>query len=136
VTDTPKRRWEERVTAGLSWFVAIELFLFAPLKFYPGGLFGYPSYATKFVRWGYPGWFAMVIGGTEILAGVLLIKPKRRFLGALILVLVLTGAVTTLVINHDAVQDSVSAPIHLAFAAVIALANWPVRWTDPLRLTG
>jgi uncharacterized membrane protein YphA (DoxX/SURF4 family) len=122
------------LVAGVSWFVAVELFMFAPLKLYPGGLFGYPSYATKFVRWGYPPWFAIVIGVSEISAGVLLVRPRRRFLGAVMLVLILTGAVTTHVINHDVLADSVAAPIHLAFATVIALANWPARWTDPLRL--
>jgi hypothetical protein len=47
-----------RLVASLSYFVAFELFLFAPLKFYPAGLFVYPSYATKFQHWGYPPWFA------------------------------------------------------------------------------
>jgi hypothetical protein len=130
---TAKPRWGNRLVAGLSWFVAIELFLLAPFKFYPGGLFGQPSYAIKFVRWGYPAWFAMVIGAAEIFAAVMLIRPRRRFLGAAMLVLVLTGAVTTHVINHDAIGDSLAAPTHLVFAAIIALANWPAHWMDPLK---
>jgi hypothetical protein len=132
MTAAAKRGWPRRFAAGLSWFVAVELFLFAPFKFYPGGLFGQPSYATKFVRWGYPAWFAMVIGAAEIFAAVMLIRPRRRFLGAVILVLVLTGAVTTHIINHDSIGDSLAAPMHLVFAAIIALANWPAHWMDPL----
>jgi len=126
----------DRVTSGLSWFVAIELLVFAPLKFLPRGLFGYPCYATKFVHWGYPAWFAMVIGGAEILSAVMLIRPRRRFLGAVILVFILIGAVTTHVINHDSVGDSISAPIHLLLSAIIALANWPASWREPLTLQG
>src|SRR5262249_53669754 len=88
-----------RILTGLSWFVAFELFLFAPFKFYPGGLFGYPSYAEKFVYWGYPAWFAMVIGGAELLAAVLLVTRRQRFLGAVLLVFILIGAIATHIIN-------------------------------------
>jgi hypothetical protein len=130
-----RRTWGQRVVASLSWFIAVQLFLFAPLKFYPGGLFGQPSYAVKFVRWGYPAWFAMVIGAAEIFAAVMLLRPRRRFLGAVTLVLILTGAIATHVINHDKLSDSIAAPTLLSFAAIIALSNWPAHWTDPLRLS-
>jgi hypothetical protein len=118
----------------LSWFVAVELFLFAPFKFLPFGMGGYPSYFVKFEHWGYPGWFSCVIGAWELLAGIALVQPRRRFLGAATLLFILTGAVTTHIVNHDAIRDSVAAPIHLMFAALIALACWPPDWRAPLRL--
>src|SRR5262245_64502987 len=80
-----------RFVAGLSWFIAIQLFLFGPAKLLPVGLFGYPSYPDKFVGWGYPPWFSFVIGSCEILAGVMLIRPRQRFLGAAIMLFILPG---------------------------------------------
>jgi uncharacterized membrane protein YphA (DoxX/SURF4 family) len=130
MTMTRPRRW----LSVLSWFVAVELFLFAPLKFLPFGLGGYPSYPVKFEHWGYPPWFAYVIGAWEVLAAVMLVQPRRRFLGAASLLFILTGAVATHIINHDSIQDSVAAPVHLVFAAVIALACWPTDWREPLAL--
>jgi uncharacterized membrane protein YphA (DoxX/SURF4 family) len=126
--------WQRRLLTGLSWFIALELFLFAPFKFYPGGLFGYPSYAEKFVNWGYPAWFAMVIGGAEIVSAVLLLVPRRRFLGAAILTVILIGAIPTHVINRDSLADSVAAPVHLALAVIVALAYWPTDWRESLAL--
>ncbi len=122
-----------RFLNGLCWFVALELFVFAPFKFYPGGVLNYPSYPEKFVHWGYPAWFSMVVGGLELLAAVLLLFPRRRFLGAVLLVLILTGAVPTHIINRDTLSDSLAAPIHLVFAAIVALANWPADWRDLFR---
>jgi uncharacterized membrane protein YphA (DoxX/SURF4 family) len=127
----PQGKVARRIVTGLSWFVAFELFLFAPFKFYPGGLFGYPSYAEKFVNWGYPAWFAMVIGGAEILAAVLLVTWRRRFLGAVLLVFILIGAIATHIINKDTLGDSVAAPIHLVIGLLVALACWPADWRDP-----
>jgi uncharacterized membrane protein YphA (DoxX/SURF4 family) len=133
ITVGPRGRVSRRILTGLSWFVAFELFLFAPFKFYPGGLFDYPSYAEKFVNWGYPAWFAIVIGGAELLSAVLLLMPSRRFLGAVLLVFILTGAVATHIINKDTIGDSIAAPIHLVLGLVVALAYWPADWRDPFR---
>ena len=54
-------------------------------------------------------------------------------LGAVTLVLVLTGAVTTHIVNHDVWFESVAAPVHLIIMGVIVLANWPADWRDVLR---
>jgi hypothetical protein len=34
--------WQQRLITGLCWFIALECFLFAPFKFSPVGVFGYP----------------------------------------------------------------------------------------------
>ncbi len=127
-----KRTRRQRLIGGLSWFIAAEFFLFAPMKFWPYGVGAYPSYAQKFVNWGYPGWFAMVVGGVEILSAVLLVLPRRRFLGAVLQLFILTGAVTTHIVNRDALGDSVAAPTQLVLAAIVALATWPADWRTPL----
>jgi uncharacterized membrane protein YphA (DoxX/SURF4 family) len=127
-----KKTRASRWIAGLCWFVAVELFLFAPMKLYPGGAFGYLSYFEKFVNWGYPGWFAYVIGSAEIVAAIMLVRPRRRFLGAAIMTFILTGAIATHIINHDTIADSIAAPIHLVFMAIVALGTWPADWREPL----
>src|SRR5260370_23807624 len=117
--------WRRRLPTGLSWFIALELFLVPPFKFYPRGILGYPSYPEKVVHWGYPAWFSFVVGGGELLAAVMLVIPRRRFLGAVLLMFILTGAVATHIINHDSLADSVSAPVHLVLACGVALGWWP-----------
>ena len=127
------RIWPRRLSTGLCWFIAVEFFFFAPFKFSPVGVLGYPSYFEKFVNWGYPAWFSPVIGASELVAAVLLILPRRRFLGAVMLVAILTGAVTTHIVDHDSLADSIAAPIELVLAVIAALTHWPADWREPLR---
>ncbi|MCW3815096.1 DoxX family protein [Micromonospora sp. DR5-3] len=91
----------------------------------------------KFTNWGYPSWFRFVVGTIELVCAVMLLIPNRRFrfIGAAGLVLVLDGAVTTHIVNHDPITQSLAAPSHLLIAAVIALANWPADWKHLLRPT-
>jgi uncharacterized membrane protein YphA (DoxX/SURF4 family) len=117
---------------GLCWVLAMELLIFAPFKFYPRGIRGWPSYAAKFRNWGFPPWFAFVVGAGEIFAGVMLLLPSRRFLGAIVLIITLVGAMVTHQINHDKLADSISAPIHFILAVIVALSAWPADWRDPL----
>jgi uncharacterized membrane protein YphA (DoxX/SURF4 family) len=117
---------------GLCWFLGVEFLLFAPLKFYPRGIGTWPSYLVKFRNWGFPSWFAFVVGAGEIAAGVLLLLPSRRFLGAAIVIVTMIGAMVTHRINHDKPADSISAPIHFALAVIVALSAWPADWRDPV----
>ncbi|HLW03589.1 MAG TPA: DoxX family protein [Ktedonobacterales bacterium] len=126
--------WQRRLLTGLAWFVAVAYLFFAPFKFSPVGVLGYPSYYVKFVQWGYPAWVSPVVGGVEILAAVMLLLPRRRFLGAGMLVLLMTGAVTTHIIDHDMLADNFSAPVMLVLDSIVALANWPADWREPLAL--
>ncbi|MFE0461717.1 DoxX family protein [Kitasatospora sp. NPDC058965] len=124
-----------RIATALYWIVAAEFLLGAVTKYWPGtGPLG-QDYAAKFTHWGYPAWFRFVVGTLELICSVLLVVPRRpsRFLGAAGLVLVLDGAVTTHMVNHDVITQSLDAPIHLLVAAAIALANWPADWKLLLR---
>jgi uncharacterized membrane protein YphA (DoxX/SURF4 family) len=124
-----------RFLTALCWFIAVQLFFFAPLKFSPVGLFGFPPYPERFSAWGYPPWFSFVVGAAEIFAGVMLILPRRRFLGAAILMFIVTGAIATHIINRDALADSIAAPIILVLSAIVALASWPADWREPFALS-
>ncbi|MEV2268818.1 hypothetical protein [Nonomuraea africana] len=61
-------------------------------------------------------------------------RAPRRFMGAAGLVLVLTGAVTTHLIDDAPLYEEVSAPVHLVIMAALSLANWPADWRDLLRV--
>ncbi|WP_211267003.1 DoxX family protein [Nonomuraea candida] len=127
--------WRRRLMTGLYVFLALEFVVGAVTKYMPGETFYGPPYSVKFVEWGYPSWMRFVVGGLELLGAVLLLIPSRRtrFLAATTLVFVLTGAVTTHIVNHDAWFESVAAPVHLVIMGVLALANWPADWRDVLR---
>ena len=126
--------WQRHLLQGLTRFVAVAYLLLAPFKFSPVGVLGYPSYFVKFVQWGYPAWVSPVVGGVEIFAAALLLLPRRRFLGAGMLVLLMTGAVTTHIVDHNALSDSWAAPVMLVLDSIVALANWPADWREPLAL--
>jgi DoxX-like family len=123
--------WQRRLSTGLCWFIAIGFF-FAPFKFSPVGVLGNPSYFVKFVHWGYPAWFSVVIVSFKLFAAVLLTLPRRRFLGAVMLVAIMTGAVTTHIVDHDTLANSIAAPIELILSGIAALTQWPADWRDPL----
>lgn len=131
---TPIRRG--RLLTGLCLFMAVEFLLWAPAKFYPGPVLGFPTYTEKFAAWGFPPETSYLVGAAEIFAGVMLLLPRRRFLGAGVLVVILIGAVVTHVINQDSFVDSFSAPLHLVLATIVALAHWPADWREPLALGG
>jgi uncharacterized membrane protein YphA (DoxX/SURF4 family) len=126
------RIFPRRLSTGLCWFIAVEFFLLAPFKFSPVGVLGWPSYFVKFVNWGYPAWFSVVVGACELVAAVLLTLPRRRFLGAVMLVALMTGAVTTHIVDHNTLADSIAAPIELVLAGIAALTHWPADWREPL----
>ena len=126
------RIFPRRLSTSLCWFIAVEFFFFAPFKFSPVGVLGYPSYFVKFVNWGYPAWFSVVVGACELVAAVLLTLPRRRFLGAVMLVALMTGAVTTHIVDHNTLADSIAAPIELVLAGIAALTHWPADWREPL----
>ncbi len=123
--------WRRRLLTGLCWFIALQLFLFAPFKFSPVGFFGYPSYPEKFVAWGYPAWFSFVVGGWEIFAAVMLVL-RADVSGRGGPLFILTGAIATHIINHDSLTDSIAAPVVLVLAAIVALTHWPADWREPL----
>ncbi|WP_369690161.1 DoxX family protein [Nocardia inohanensis] len=127
--------WPGWVATGLLWFLAFEFLLGAVTKFWPGPTFFGPAYSVKFPEWGWPGWFRFVVGGIEGVCAVLLAIPfqEARFLGAAVLILVLTGAVVTHIVNHHGVKESTAAPVHLVFMVIIVLATWPADWVDVLR---
>jgi uncharacterized membrane protein YphA (DoxX/SURF4 family) len=125
MTQRLTRSWRRRLLLGVCLVLAVEFVLGGAAKFYPGETFFGPSYAVKFVGWGYPAWFRFVVGSGELLSAALLFFPRTRFLGAAILVVILTGAVITHIANQDPLSQSASAPVHLVLVAVVAWLTRP-----------
>lgn len=116
--------WKTRLLTGLCWVLAVEFVVGGVVKFVAS------SYGDRFVDWGYPSWFRFVVGAGEVVGAVLLTRPRWRFAGAAVLVVILTGAVATHVLNQDPLAESVSAPFHLVLVAVVAWATRPAGWGE------
>jgi putative oxidoreductase len=55
---------------------------------------------SLFVGWGYPSWLSMVIGVAEVLGAIGLIIPRLAFYAALLLWIVMMGALLTLLTHQ------------------------------------
>lgn len=96
----PTRRRNRAVTV-LAWVLAASFFAGFVTKFMPGETFFGPPYSLKFVEWGYPSWFRFVVGTGELAGGLMLLIPRYRFVGCLLLTVILEGAIVTHVVNDN-----------------------------------
>jgi uncharacterized membrane protein YphA (DoxX/SURF4 family) len=122
-TTSPSRTWQRRAVAGLCWLLAISFIAGGIAKFLPGETFAGAPYSQRFADWGYPSWFRFVVGSGEIVGAVLLLVPRRRFLGAALLGLILVGAIVTHIVNQDPLGEAVMAPTCLVLVSIVALAS-------------
>ena len=84
-------------------WLAYRLMLNGYRKFDPEGM-----WTGAFDRWGYPVWFRYLIGFLEVGGGLLVLIPKLRHFGALILCIVMIGALATRIINGTGLDDALS----------------------------
>ncbi len=77
------------------------------------------SMVEQFAVWGYAGWFQYLIGVAETAAAVGLLVRKTRFLAAAGMMVVMLGAIYTLVANGQAGQAVVPA-VTLVLCALVA----------------
>ena len=129
------RLWPRRLLTAFYWYVAFTFFMGFVTKFWPGPTFFGPAYSVKFVEWGYPAWFRFVVGTLEGVCAVLLVIPRKRFkfIGAAVLILVLTGATTTHIVAGSELYERIAAPTNLVIMVFFALVNWPSDWRELLR---
>lgn len=86
----------------ISWFLAIILFWFFAINGYPK-IIGADPVTQEFESWGYSANFALLIGILEITGAILVLIPRTAFWGALLLFLILIGALYTH-ISYDPVS--------------------------------
>ena len=102
-----KEKWREpflRAMPVLLWImaavIAYDFLLQGWRKFDPNGW-----WAPAFKKWGYPIWFMMLIGVIEVMGALLLLIPKVRHLGAVMLIIVLIGALITRCIHGVSLEE-------------------------------
>jgi len=129
--------WRHRLLLALCVCLAASFLVGAVTKFSGGPSFFGPSYAVKFVEWGYPSWMRFVVGTGELVGGLALLVPARRFIGAAMLAVITAGATLTHVINHNPISESVAAPVTMALALTVVFAVRPTilreLWNPPVR---
>lgn len=83
------------------------------------------SWVRDFHRWGFPDWFRIVVGITELTSLALLVVPRLASCGASLFALVMVGAIFT----HYTHNETSRLPFNfilLALAVVIAYARRPL----------
>jgi len=85
------------------WIIA----LFLALVCLRSGLMKMPNvpgeqfWIRDFQRWGYPGWFRVVVGLAELISCALLLVPRLAGYGATLFALVMLGAIYTHATHHE-----------------------------------
>ena len=101
----------------------ILLWLIGVWLAYSVGLMGYYKldpegmWTNAFNRWGYPVWFRILIGVLELAGALLVIIPKLRHYGGLLLFIIMIGALITRIIHGTSTGDALS----ITFNAVVFL---------------
>ena len=132
LTTSSNPTWQRRRLTGLCWLLVLSFVAGAVAKFAPGETFAGDPYSEQFADWGYPSWFRFVVGSGEVVGVVLLLVPRRRFLGAALLGVILVGAILTHIVNQDPLSEAVMAPTCLALVGVVAYASRPADWHELL----
>ena len=76
------------------------------------------GWSRAFHFWGFPVWFRLLVGTTEIVAALLLLYPRTASLGALMIVIVMLGGMATHVVTGRPKQIT-SEIVPLTFAAAV-----------------
>lgn len=57
----------------------------------------------------------------------MLLLPRHRFVGCLLLTVILEGAIVTHVVNDNPIGESAAAPVTLLLVAIVAFGSSPIR---------
>jgi uncharacterized membrane protein YphA (DoxX/SURF4 family) len=87
--------------------------------------FGNPAqWQGRFVAWGYPAWFAFIVGGIEMLAAVLLLVPPVAPYAACTLVAIMLGALYTVLTRVNDLGWPAALMQLAVMSAIAALRFW------------
>ncbi len=81
--------------------------------------------SAMFVNYGYPAWFALVIGVVEVVGGVLLLVPRVAFIAAGALSAVMAGAAFTHLKTAGEAPRAAVPVVLLILSVIVALARRP-----------
>lgn len=82
------------------------------------------EYQSKFIEWGYEPDFALPIATFEILAGIMVLIPRVSSIGALIAIVVMTGAAYT----HW--STGIGSPFFALVILIVGVVLLILRWPD------
>ncbi len=107
-----------RAKSIFSWVVS---FLIAGIFMMAGvtKVVGQKTQVEQFESWGYPHYFTYVVGVIELAIASTLLFPKLKYFGALGAIVVMLGAIITLIINNQ--THMVIAPIIVLLLAILQL---------------
>ncbi|MBX2819747.1 MAG: DoxX family protein [Rhodothermaceae bacterium] len=92
------------------------------LKFDPEGFWG-----PAFERWGYPVWFLFFIGVLEFGGGLAILVPRIAPYGALVLAVVMLGALVTRLIHGVSFGDASSITFNMVAMLLLAYEHEPIK---------
>jgi uncharacterized membrane protein YphA (DoxX/SURF4 family) len=103
------------------WIISV---LLAAVYFFVGGmkLAGSQMVAEEFVRYGYPGWFMYVVGAMEVTGAVLLLIPRAARYGAIVLSVVMIGAMYTH-LTHQETPNALGPLVLFALLLFVAASR-------------
>lgn len=81
-------------------------------------------WVRDFHRWGYPDWFRIVVGITELSSMALLLVPRLAAYGASLFAVVMLGAIVTHATHHEASRLPFNCLL-LALSLLIIFARRP-----------
>lgn len=84
-----------------------------------------PTVPEKFAQWGYPSGFHFVVGGLEVLGGLLLLVPRTAFSAAVLLAVLMAGAVYTHLVPDQSPASAILPATFLIALVTLALARRP-----------
>jgi len=120
------------MTKGRSITVWIISVLLAAIYFFVGGmkLAGSQTVIDEFVRYGYLGWFTYVVGAMEVSGAILLLIPRAALYGAIVLCVVMIGAMFTHLTHQEA--PNALGPLVL-FGLLVFVATSRRQTAAPIR---
>jgi len=95
-------------------------------KFFPA-----TRWQGYFVDWGFPRWFALVIGALEITGAILTFMPRFAFYGASLLATIMACAAVTLQL-HRATPPGWTPTTPVVYVVILAIVA-ALRWRERAR---
>ena len=89
--------------------------------------FEHGGWTWMFRHVGFPDWFRIVIGVVETAAALLLLLPRTAAYGAIVVIVVMLGALGTIMTAHMPAHGLIAPAASILVAAVVLAGRWGRR---------